>query len=100
MRFDIMRGCGGMGEAVGEAVLVVLYIGAIRRAELSGLDVADWAPESLTLRRRSDERDEAFLVPLVGAAARALDDWLAVRGDRRAGSSWRSPGTTRSLAPA
>jgi len=34
---------------------------------------------------RHGKGDKERLVPLVGAAARALDDWLRVRGDRPGG---------------
>ena len=67
------------------AIFAVLYIGGIRRSELAGLDVADWTPDPPTLRVRHGKGDKERLVPLVGAAARALDDWLAVRGDRPSG---------------
>ena len=64
------------------AIFAVLYIGGIRRSELAGLDLADWTPTPPTLRIRHGKGDKERLVPLVGAAAAALDDWLAVRGDR------------------
>jgi len=67
------------------AIFAVLYIGGIRRSELAGLDVADWTPEPPTLRIRHGKGDKERLVPLVGAAARALDAWLAVRGARPGG---------------
>jgi len=67
------------------AIFAVLYIGGIRRSELAGLDVADWTPAPPTLRIRHGKGDKERLVPLVGAAARALDDWLRVRGDRPGG---------------
>ena len=67
------------------AIFAVLYIGGIRRSELAGLDVADWTPAPPTLRIRHGKGDKERLVPLVGAAARALDSWLAVRGDRPGG---------------
>ncbi len=67
------------------AIFAVLYIGGIRRSELAGLDVADWTPAPPTLRVRHGKGDQERLVPLVGAAAAALDDWLAVRGDRPGG---------------
>ncbi len=67
------------------AIFAVLYIGGIRRSELAGLDVADWTPAPPTLRVRHGKGDKERLVPLVGAAARALDDWLVVRGDRAGG---------------
>jgi len=67
------------------AIFAVLYIGGIRRSELAGLDLTDWTPALPTLRIRHGKGDKERLVPLVGAAAAALDDWLAVRGDRPGG---------------
>jgi integrase len=67
------------------AIFAVLYIGGIRRSELAGLDVADWTPEPPTLRIRHGKGDKERLVPLVGAAARALNAWLRVRGARPGG---------------
>jgi len=67
------------------AIFAVLYIGGIRRSELAGLDVADWTPDPPTLRVRHGKGDKERLVPLVGAAAAALDAWLRVRGDRPGG---------------
>ncbi len=67
------------------AIFAVLYIGGIRRSELAGLAVADWTPDPPTLRIRHGKGDKERLVPLVGAAARALDRWVALRGARPAG---------------
>ncbi len=67
------------------AILAVLYSGGIRRSELAGLDVADWTPAPPTLRIRHGKGDKERLVPLVGAAARALDAWLALRSARPGG---------------
>ncbi len=66
------------------AILAVLYIGGVRRAELAGLDLADYTPDPPTLRVRG-KGDRERLVPLVGGAARAVADWLRVRGDRPGG---------------
>ncbi|MDP9372493.1 MAG: tyrosine-type recombinase/integrase [Chloroflexota bacterium] len=66
------------------ALLAVLYIGGVRRAELAGLELADYDPAPPTLRVRG-KGDKERLVPLVGGAARAVADWVAVRGDRSGG---------------
>ncbi len=66
------------------ALLAVLYIGGVRRAELAGLELADYDPLPPTLRVRG-KGDKERLVPLVGGAARAVADWVAVRGDRPGG---------------
>lgn len=67
------------------AIFAVLYIGGIRRSELAGLDLTDWTPAPPTLRVRHGKGDKERLVPLVGAAAAALDDWVRVRGERPGG---------------
>ncbi len=66
------------------ALLAVLYIGGVRRAELAGLELADYDPAPPTLRVRG-KGDKERLAPLVGGAARAVADWVAVRGDRPGG---------------
>ena len=84
----LVRACAADPTPAGTrdaAIFAVLYIGGIRRSELAGLDVADWTPEPPTLRVRHGKGDKERLVPLVGAAAAALDAWLAVRGDRPGG---------------
>ncbi len=58
----------------------ILYIGRLRRSELAGLAVADWTSAPSTLRIRHGKGDKKRLVPLVGAAVRALDNWVVVRG--------------------
>ncbi len=67
------------------ALLAVLYVGGVRRAELAGLDLADWTPEPPTLRVRHGKGDKERLVPLAGGAARAVADWLALRGGAAGG---------------
>ncbi len=47
--------------------------------------MADWTPAPPTLRIRHGKGDKERLVPLVGAAAAALDAWLTARGDRPGG---------------
>jgi site-specific recombinase XerD len=66
------------------ALLGVLYIGGIRRAELIGLQLSDYTPEPPTLRVRGKGNKHRG-VPLTAAAAAALDDWLRVRGDSEGG---------------
>ncbi len=62
------------------AMLGVLYIGGIRRAELASLQLSDYTPEPPTLRVRG-KGNKHRSVPLTAAAAAAVDDWLRVRGD-------------------
>ncbi len=64
------------------AIIAVLYAGGLRRAELAALDLAhyeqvDGGGRLLIHGKRNKQR----YVPLVEGAARALADWLAVRGD-------------------
>ncbi len=66
------------------AILAVLYIGGVRRAELARLELADWSPDPPTLRVRG-KGDKERLVPLAGDAAAAVRAWLRVRGDRQSG---------------
>ncbi len=66
------------------AILAVLYTGGVRRAELAGLDLADWSTDPPTLRVRGKGGKER-LVPLAGGAAAALRAWLRARGDRTGG---------------
>ncbi|MDP9349972.1 MAG: tyrosine-type recombinase/integrase, partial [Chloroflexota bacterium] len=62
------------------AMLGVLYIGGIRRAELAGLQLSDYIVEPPTLKVRG-KGNKHRAVPLTGAAAAAVDDWLRIRGD-------------------
>ncbi len=62
------------------AMLGVLYIGGVRRAELAGLQLSDYIVEPPTLKVRG-KGNKHCAVPLTGAAAAAVDDWLRIRGD-------------------
>ncbi len=62
------------------AMLGVLYIGGIRRAELAGLQLSDYIVEPPTLKVRG-KGNKHRTVPLTAAAAAAVDDWLRIRGD-------------------
>jgi site-specific recombinase XerD len=65
------------------AVLAAFSAGGIRLSELAGLALADYAadPEAevWTLKVRGKGNKER-LVPIAGAAAAAMDDWLQLRG--------------------
>ncbi len=69
----------GPAGARDAAMLAILYVGGVRRAELAGLDVAHYvrAPAGLKVHGKGNKER---LVPLTVTAAAALDDWLAVRG--------------------
>jgi site-specific recombinase XerD len=57
-----------------------LYAGGLRRAELVGLDLADYDQAAGTLKVKG-KGSKTRLMPVVNGAAAALADWLAVRGD-------------------
>lgn len=64
------------------AVISVLYACGLRRAELVGLDLADYERADGGGRLRvSGKGNKQRVVPVAGGAALALADWLAVRGD-------------------
>jgi len=69
----------GPAGARDAAMLAILYVGGVRRAELAGLDVAHYvrAPAALKVHGKGNKER---LVPLTGSATAALDDWLAIRG--------------------
>lgn len=64
------------------AVIAVLYACGLRRAELVNLDLAHYerSPDGGRLLVHG-KRNKQRYVPVVDGAARALGDWLAVRGD-------------------
>ena len=62
------------------AILAVLYIGGVRRAELAALDLADYTADPPGLRIRHGKGNKERLLPLTGAASAALDAWVARRG--------------------
>lgn len=75
------------------AVALVGFLAALRRAEIAALDLADveFHPEGMTLYLRVSKADqtaqgERLFVPLTRhpetCATRALQAWLAIRGDR------------------
>jgi site-specific recombinase XerD len=62
------------------AVISLLYGCGLRRAEVVGLDLADYIIEESHLKVRG-KRNKQRLVPVVGGVAEALSDWLVVRGN-------------------
>lgn len=66
---------GGLRDA---AMLAVAYSCGLRRAEIVGLDLADYAGGVLTVKGK---RNKVRTVPIENGARAALEDWLAVRGD-------------------
>lgn len=79
----IMSECGNDPTPAGArdaAIIAVLYSGGLRRAELVGLDLANYDAEAGELRVLGKRRKER-IVPVVNGTVHALADWLSVRGD-------------------
>lgn len=82
----LMSACAKTDKLAGvrdAAMLGLLYGCGLRRAELAGLEVADYQTDAATGQgslKVQGKRNKARLVPVVGGAADALADWLAVRG--------------------
>lgn len=62
------------------AIIAMMYAAGLRRAEVVALDLADYNQETGALKVRGKRRKER-LAYLVNGAARAMTDWLAIRGD-------------------
>jgi site-specific recombinase XerD len=62
------------------AMLAILRICGLRRAELVNLDLADYDPERGELRVKG-KGNKQRLAHVVNGATDALADWLAIRGD-------------------
>ena len=62
------------------AMIGLLYTCGLRRAELVGLDLGDYNPQTKGLRVRGKGNKER-MAWLGDGAAQALGDWLAIRGD-------------------
>jgi integrase/recombinase XerC len=75
------RAVGGAARGRDRAILEVLYASGLRVSELSGLDVDALDRAERTVRVFGKGRKER-IVPYGEAAARALERWLAVRGER------------------
>ncbi len=63
------------------AIIALLYTCGLRRAELVGLDLADYDAGAGTLVIRGKGNKER-LAHVVNGAADALTDWLSIRGER------------------
>ena len=62
------------------AIVALLYVGGLRRAEIALLDIADYEATSGALKVRG-KGDKERLVYVAGGAGEALDEWLAWRGE-------------------
>lgn len=79
----LMDVCANDATAAGArdaALLALLYSCGLRRAELVGLDLADYDQDAGTLRVLGKGRKERLCHTVNGSAA-ALADWRQVRGD-------------------
>jgi integrase len=79
----LVDACQGDQTAAGvrdAAIIGVLTLG-LRRGEVVALDVADYDAGAGTLKVRGKRRKER-LVPVAGGVADAVDDWLALRGEK------------------
>jgi integrase/recombinase XerC len=76
------RAVGGASRARDVAILELLYASGLRVSELSGLDVDDVDRTERTVRVLGKGRKER-IVPYGNQAARALETWLAERGEQR-----------------
>ena len=79
---SLLEACGKDKGPLGvrdSAIVGLLYGCGLRRAELVTLDVADYDATAGTLKVRG-KRNKQRVVPVVGGAQAALDDWLLRRG--------------------
>jgi integrase len=80
----LLDGCGNDPSAAGArdgAIIAVLYSCGLRRAELVGLDLADYNQDAGELTVRAGKGRKERICPAVNGAADALADWVDVRGD-------------------
>jgi site-specific recombinase XerD len=78
----LMASCGRKKLGIRDAaILALLYGCGLRRAEVVGLEMADYDRAERTLRVRG-KRNKQRLAPVVGGAAAALHDWLGQRGEQ------------------
>lgn len=75
---------GGVRDA---AIIGVLYVCGLRRAELVSLDLADYDPDAGSLQVSGKGNKERLAYPTSGAAE-ALADWLTIRGPEPGALFW------------
>lgn len=61
------------------AVLAILFVGGLRRAEASGLDIDNYVNGSIEVRKAKRNRQRKTALP--GGGRRAVEAWIAIRGD-------------------
>ena len=78
----LLDGCANDPKPAGArdgAIIAVLYSCGLRRAELVGLDLADYDQDAGTLTVKAGKGGKQRSVPVVNGAAEALGDWLTTR---------------------
>jgi integrase len=70
------------------AMIAVMYPGGLRRDEVTRLDLADYDPASGALTVRHGKGNKQRLTYLANGAARAMEDWLSVRGGEPGALFW------------
>lgn len=71
----------GTKAGVRDAALIAIgYIAGLRRAELAGLQLADYRSDDSTLVVRRGKGNKERVIPIADGAVAALTDWLEVRG--------------------
>ena len=78
----LLDGCANDPKPAGArdgAIIAVLYSCGLRRAELVGLDLADYDQDTGELRVTAGKGGKQRIVPVVNGAAQALGDWLTTR---------------------
>jgi len=81
----LVETCGrdpGLAGPRDAALIALLYVGGLRRAELAALQLADYDPEAAALIVRAGKGHKGRTVPVEAGAAAALADWLVLRGPR------------------
>jgi site-specific recombinase XerD len=75
----LLDACGRKDTGTRDAAMIaLLYVAGLRRAEIVGLDLADYDQDSATIKIRG-KRDKERLAH-IGQAAAFLSDWLDIRG--------------------
>ncbi len=64
------------------AIVTILYLAGLRRAELTGLDLGDYDPEQGRLHIRSGKGQKEGYAWIQAGGGRYLSGWIAARGDR------------------
>jgi len=63
------------------AMLALLFGAGLRRAEAADLTVADWKPETKEIIVQRGKGNKSRKIPLPDGTVKALDAWLAARGE-------------------